>query len=79
MQSKGQLYVFQARPITNLDGGFTHYELMHENDSPHMCEREIYTRFHWGEILPGSCTCMGVFFMSTECLFIVSFLFWFLL
>ncbi len=68
----GQLYIFQARPITNLDTGFTPYELMHETDSPHMSEFEIFSRYHWGEILPGACTWMGVFFMTTECLFIVS-------
>ena len=45
--------MLQSRPVTNLDQ-FSEYEVMHEMDSPHPTEFEIYSRTHWGEILPGS-------------------------
>ncbi|CAG2120106.1 unnamed protein product, partial [Medioppia subpectinata] len=46
--------MLQSRPVTNLDNSYTDYEIMHELDSSHPTETEIYSRAHWGEIFPGS-------------------------
>ena len=46
--------MLQSRPVTNLDNSYTEYEIMHELDSPHQTEFEIYSRAHWGENFPGS-------------------------
>ena len=46
--------MLQSRPVTNLDNSFTEYEIMHEMDTPHPTEHEIYSRAHWGENFPGS-------------------------
>ena len=64
--------MFQSRPITNLDSTFTSYELMHELDSAHTFEREIYTRNHYGELMPGSISYMGVYDQVTEYVFMVN-------
>ena len=46
--------MLQSRPVTNLDNSYTEYEIMHELDSPHQTEFEIYSRAHWGQNFPGS-------------------------
>ena len=46
--------MLQSRPVTNLDNSFTEYEIMHELDTPHLTEYDIYSRAHWGENYPGS-------------------------
>jgi hypothetical protein len=46
--------MLQSRPITNLDNSFTDYELMHEIDSGHHSQEELFSRAHWGENFPGS-------------------------
>jgi len=46
--------MLQSRPITNLDNSFTDFEIMHEIDTGHPTEVEIYSRAHWGENFPGS-------------------------
>ncbi|CAG2111414.1 unnamed protein product, partial [Medioppia subpectinata] len=50
----GQIFMLQSRPVTNLDNSYTDYEIMHELDSSHPTEFEIYSRAHWGENFPGS-------------------------
>jgi len=50
----GQIFMLQSRPVTNLDNSYTDYEIMHEMDSGHKSEYEIYTRAHWGENFPGA-------------------------
>ncbi|CAG2112977.1 unnamed protein product, partial [Medioppia subpectinata] len=50
----GQIFMLQSRPVTNLDNSYTDYEIMHELDSSHPTEFEIYTRTHCGEMFPGS-------------------------
>lgn len=67
----GQIYMLQSRPITNLDSSFTQYELMHELDTPHMTEYEIYSRAHWGENLPGSGSWISCFFFMNDISFMV--------
>ena len=54
----GQIFMLQSRPVTNLDNSYTEYEIMHELDSPHQTEFEIYSRAHWGENFPGSSSWM---------------------
>ncbi|KAJ6217397.1 hypothetical protein RDWZM_008554 [Blomia tropicalis] len=56
-----KFYLLQSRPITNLDSNFTSYELMHEMDTPHMDEFEIYSRAHWGENFPGATSWIGAY------------------
>ncbi|CAG2165609.1 unnamed protein product [Oppiella nova] len=46
--------MLQSRPVTNLDNSYTDYEIMHELDSSHPTEFEIYSRAHWGENFPGA-------------------------
>ena len=46
--------MLQSRPVTNLDNSYTDYEIMHELDSSHQTEWEIYSRAHWGGNFPGS-------------------------
>ncbi len=67
-----QLYVFQSRPITALDSNFTAYEVMHEMDTAHMTEFEIYTRHHVGEIVPGAYSWGGFFSICPDFVLIVS-------
>ncbi|CAG2181107.1 unnamed protein product, partial [Oppiella nova] len=50
----GQIFMLQSRPVTNLDNSYTDYEIMHELDSSHPSEFEIYSRAHWGENFPGA-------------------------
>ncbi|XP_054166949.1 putative phosphoenolpyruvate synthase [Oppia nitens] len=50
----GEIFMLQSRPVTNLDNSYTDYEIMHELDSVHPTELEIYSRAHWGENFPGS-------------------------
>ncbi|CAG2116789.1 unnamed protein product, partial [Medioppia subpectinata] len=50
----GQIFMLQSRPVTNLDNSYTDYEIMHELDSSHPTEFEIYSRAHWGENFPGA-------------------------
>ncbi|CAG2169872.1 unnamed protein product, partial [Oppiella nova] len=50
----GQIFMLQSRPVTNLDNSYTDYEIMHEVDTPHQTEFEIYSRAHWGENFPGA-------------------------
>ncbi|XP_054166988.1 prodigiosin synthesizing transferase PigC-like [Oppia nitens] len=50
----GEIFMLQSRPVTNLDNSYTDYEIMHEMDSPHQTEYEIYSRAHWGENFPGA-------------------------
>ena len=50
----GEVFMLQSRPVTNLDNSYTDYEIMHEMDSAHQTEKEIYSRAHWGENFPGS-------------------------
>ncbi|CAG2113679.1 unnamed protein product, partial [Medioppia subpectinata] len=56
----GQIFMLQSRPVTNLDNSYTDYEIMHELDTAHPTEFEIYSRAHWGENYPGasSWTCI---------------------
>ena len=49
----GQIFMLQSRPVTNLDN-YTDYEIMHEMDTAHPTEFEIYSRAHWGENYPGA-------------------------
>ncbi|CAG2105449.1 unnamed protein product [Medioppia subpectinata] len=49
-----QIFMLQSRPVTNLDNSYTDYEIMHELDSSHPTEFEIYSRAHWGENFPGA-------------------------
>lgn len=58
----GNVYMLQSRPVTNLDNSFTEFEIMHEMDSGHLSEREIYTRAHWGENFPGACSWLLISF-----------------
>ncbi|CAG2119091.1 unnamed protein product, partial [Medioppia subpectinata] len=37
-----------------IDNSYTDYEIMHELDSSHPTEFEIYSRAHWGENFPGA-------------------------
>lgn len=69
----GQWYMLQSRPITNLDSSFTEYELMHETDSPHLTERDIYSRNHWGENFPGASSWLGSNFFNNNLIFAVSY------
>ncbi|CAG2106035.1 unnamed protein product [Medioppia subpectinata] len=50
----GQIFMLQSRPVTNLDNSYTDYEIMHELDTAHPTEFEIYSRSHWGENFPGA-------------------------
>ena len=50
----GQIFMLQSRPVTNLDNSYTEYEIMHEFDTPHQTEHEIYSPAHWAENMPGS-------------------------
>ncbi|CAG2119218.1 unnamed protein product, partial [Medioppia subpectinata] len=43
----GQIFMLQSRPVTNLDNSYTDYEIMHELDTAHPSEFEIYSRAHW--------------------------------
>ncbi|XP_054166950.1 uncharacterized phosphotransferase YvkC-like [Oppia nitens] len=49
----GEIFMLQSRPVTNLDNSYTDYEIMHELDTVHPTEFEIYSRAHWGENYPG--------------------------
>lgn len=69
---EGQWYMLQSRPITNLDSSFTEYELMHEMDTPHMTEYEIYSRNHWGENFPGASSWLGTGLFNNNLIFAVS-------
>ena len=42
----GEVFMLQSRPVTNLDNSYTDYEIMHEMDSAHQTEREIYSSVH---------------------------------
>ena len=64
--------MFQSRPITNLDSTFTSYELMHELDTPHMSEFEIYSRAHVGENYPGASSWLSMFLFTNGTNFMVS-------
>ena len=68
----GALFMFQSRPITNLDSTFTSYELMHELDTPHMSEFEIYSRAHVGENYPGASSWLSMFLFANGTNFMVS-------
>ncbi|CAG2105451.1 unnamed protein product, partial [Medioppia subpectinata] len=62
----GQIFMLQSRPVTNLDNSYTDYEIMHELDSSHPSEFEIYSRAHWGETFPGASSwiCMQWFWAN---------------
>ncbi|CAG2173671.1 unnamed protein product, partial [Oppiella nova] len=59
----GQIFMLQSRPVTNLDNSYTDYEIMHEIDTAHPTEFEIYSRAHWGENYPGASTCLVFSFL----------------
>ena len=67
----GALFMFQSRPITNLDSNFSNYELMHESDTPHSNEHELYSRAHWGENFPGSSSWSAALFFLGGTMFAV--------
>ncbi|XP_054166948.1 prodigiosin synthesizing transferase PigC-like [Oppia nitens] len=50
----GEIFMLQSRPVTNLDNSYTDYEIMHEMDTPHQTEYEIYSPAHWGAVFPGA-------------------------
>ncbi|XP_054166684.1 prodigiosin synthesizing transferase PigC-like [Oppia nitens] len=67
----GEIFMLQSRPVTNLDNSYTDYEIMHESDSAHQTEFEIYTRTHWGENFPGASSWIVVnWFWSNKSLFV---------
>ncbi len=49
-----QIYLFQSRPITNLDNSWTDWEIMHELDSGQQSEKEYLSRANLGEVFPGA-------------------------
>jgi pyruvate,water dikinase len=49
-----QIYLFQSRPITNLDNSWTEWEIMHDLDSGQQSEREYLSRANTGEVFPGA-------------------------
>ncbi|CAG2105185.1 unnamed protein product [Medioppia subpectinata] len=50
-----QIVILQSRPVTNLDTGFTEFELMHEIDVGMPSEKEYLSKANVGEVIPG-CT-----------------------
>lgn len=50
--AKDALYLLQARPITTLDS-WTDFELLHEQDSAHLTDHELYTKANVDEVLQG--------------------------
>lgn len=53
----GELYMFQSRPVTGLDG-YTELELIHECDLSSRAEFEYVSRANVGEVLPFAITPM---------------------
>ena len=49
----GQLFILQSRPITHLDV-LTEYEVLHEMDSGHNSEKEMFSRANLGEVFSGA-------------------------
>jgi pyruvate,water dikinase len=49
-----QIYLFQSRPITNLDNSWTEWEIMHDLDSGQQSEKEYLSRANSGEVFPGA-------------------------
>jgi len=70
----GQIYMLQSRPITNLDSNFTEWEIMHELDTGHHSEREMISRLHWNEVMPGALShvCLTFTLAAFDRLFVVS-------
>jgi phosphoenolpyruvate synthase/pyruvate phosphate dikinase len=49
-----QIYLFQSRPITNLDNSWTEWEIIHDLDSGQQSEKEYLSRANLRGVFPGA-------------------------